>query len=419
MKFYLKLAWRNIFRNRRRTFLTGLIIGIGLASIMFTDAFVVGMKENMIRSVTSSFLGDAQIHREGFQESFDGELTVERPGELRSKLREDPAVRSFTERTSSFGTISSPADINSIVIYGIDPQRERGISKIDEAIVEGSYLGEAAMGAEAESSPSWEGGVLIGEKLAERLEVSIHDRIVISVSNVETGDLAQNMFRVRGIYSMQIDELDGSVAFIPLEAAQQLLGLDGGLHEIALSFHEIRYASRRGEEFMAAYSTYGNRAETWEELVPQMRKMLAMTDYSVGVVLIIVFVVVIFGIINTLFMSLYDRLFEFGVLRAVGTRSAGLRWLIVLESASLAFYSILIGLALGAMVIYIGSIYGMNLSGVEFAGATFTEEIKTVWRARQFTLHPLLVFLFTVLVSFYPAHYAGRMSISQALRKTL
>lgn len=413
MKFYLKMAWRNIFRNRKRTFLTGLIIGIGLASIMFTDAIVVGMKENMIQSVTTSFLGDAQIHYAGFQDSYDTKKTIENRGQLVSRLQEDKAVESFTERTASFGTISSPSDINSIIIYGIDPDRERSISKIDEGIREGSYFNPQ------ENGGVQFGGVLIGSKLAERLEVKVGDRIVLSATNVQTDDLAQNMFRVAGIYTMQIDEMDTSAAFIPIAHAQEMLGLGRRVHEIAVSFKDVQYVSRYGDEFAAAYSTAGNKAETWPQLVPQMKKMLDLTDFSVGITMIIVFAVIIFGIINTLFMSLYERIFEFGVLRAVGTRAASLRKLIVYEAASLAVYSSVIGLLLGALIIYIGSVHGMNLTGVEFAGATFTEEINTVFRLRQFILHPLLIFLFTVLVSLYPARYAGRMSITHALQKTL
>jgi ABC-type lipoprotein release transport system permease subunit len=413
MKFYLKMAWRNIFRNRKRTFLTGLIIGIGLASIMFTDAIVVGMKENMIASVTSSFLGDAQIHHEGFQDSYDTKKTIENREQMISGLQEDEGVENLTERTVCFGTISSPSDINSILIYGIDPAREPLISKIDEAILEGSYFDPVEKGGDRF------GGVLIGSRLAERLEVKVGDRIVLSATNVKTDDLAQNMFRVAGIYTLQIDEMDTSAAFIPIAHAQEMLGLGNRVHEIAVSFKDVQYASRYSDEFAAAYSIGGNKAETWPQLVPQMKKMLDLTDFSVGITMIIVFAVIIFGIINTLFMSLYERVFEFGVLRAVGTRAASLRKLIVFEAASLALYSSVIGLLLGALIIYIGSVQGMNLTGVEFAGATFTEEIKTVFRLRQFILHPLLIILFTVLVSLYPARYAGRMSITHALQKTL
>src|SRR6056297_3286585 len=103
MKFYLKMAWRNIFRNRKRTFLTGLIIGIGLASIMFTDAIVVGMKENMISSVTSSFIGDAQIHLEGFQDTLSSDMTISGRRELLQQLKADKETAFVTERTASWG----------------------------------------------------------------------------------------------------------------------------------------------------------------------------------------------------------------------------------------------------------------------------------------------------------------------------
>lgn len=404
--FYIKLAWRNIFRNKKRTFLTGLIIAIGLASLMFTDAAIVGMKQNMIDSVTSSFLGDAQIHLEGFQDSLDSKDRIRKPGAILEKLKADPAVASFSERAMSFGTISSPADINSVMVYGIDPDREPDISKLDEAIEEGGYFKDGS-------------GVLIGSDLAERLEAEIGERVVISVSNAATGDLAQNMYRVSGIYTMQIEELDASTAFIPLKEAQNLIGLDGGVHEIAVQFHTLEYAAQAGEGFSNEYSIYGNRAQTWPQLVPQMKKMLDLTDFSVGIVMVIVFAIIIFGIINTLFMSLYERIFEFAVLRAVGTRSAQLKKMIVFEAASLGIYSSVMGVALGALLIYLGSVTGMNLTGVEFAGATFTEKIYTVFDARQFYLHPLAIIGFTIIVSFYPARHAGRMSITDALQKTL
>jgi ABC-type lipoprotein release transport system permease subunit len=406
MRFYLKMAWRNIFRNKKRTFLTGLIIAIGLASLMFTDAAIVGMKRNMIASVTSSFMGDAQIHRDGFQESLDTEKTIIGAGEIRNKLAEDPAVARFSRRVMGFGTVSSPADINSVAVYGIEPQRERPLSKLDETITQGAYL-------------EGMGGIMIGSELAERLEAEVGDRIVVSVSNAESGNLAQELFRVSGIYTMQIEELDSSTAFIPLSTAQQLFGVGKGVHEIAVRFKETSYATAGAQEFKERYGKGENLAQTWPDLVPQMKRMLEMTDFSVGIVMIIVFAVIIFGIVNTLFMSLYERTFEFGVLRAVGTRSGRLKTMIVFEAGSLGIYSAAMGILLGALFIWLGSMTGMNLSGVELAGATFTDKIYTVFRARQFILHPLLILGFTILVSFYPARHAGKMSITDALQRTL
>jgi ABC-type lipoprotein release transport system permease subunit len=410
MGFYLKMAWRNVFRNRRRTFLTGLIIGVGLAAMIFMDAWVMGMKENIITSATSSFLGQAQIHRKGYQESQENDMTIQELGTIVSILEEDTHVKNFTERAMSFGTVSSPSDISSIVLYGIDPVKEKPLSRIDEGIISGAYL---------QAGPSGTSGVLIGADLADTLEVAVGDRIVLTVARAGSGELSQNLFRVSGIFKMHIEELDSSVALVPLATAQRMIGLNDRVHEIAIQFTDIQYATLSGTEFSAKYSLPGDTAETWQELVPQIKVILEMTSISIGVTVIIVFAMIIFGILNTLFMSLYERIFEFGVLRAVGTRPAMMRNLIVIEAGVLALYSIVLGIALGTVLTATGSIFGMDLTGVELSGATFTGRIYTVFALRQYLLYPALIFGFTVLVSLYPARFASRMSITNALQRTL
>jgi ABC-type lipoprotein release transport system permease subunit len=410
MRFYLKLAWRNLFRNRRRTFLTGLIIGVGLAAIMFTDAWIMGMKENMIASATSSFLGEAEIHREGYLESQDNALTLRELQAVRSLLSSDPAVASFSERVASFGTASSPSDVASIAVYGVDPGREKALSKVDESMITGVYLSPA---------PSGSDGMLLGADLAEQLEVTVGDRVVITVSRANGGELSQDLFRVNGIFRMHIEQMDGSVALIPLKTAQRLIGIGDEVHEIAVRFRDPQYSREHSREFSARYSRFSNRGESWQQLVPQLKYILDLTDASIGITVIIVFAVIVFGIVNTLFMSLYERLFEFGVLRAVGTRPARMRGLVVTEAGVLALYSVVLGVALGAALIALGSVFGLDLTGVELAGATFTGKIYTVFRLRQFFLHPALVFVFTVLVSLYPAGFAGRMSITRALQRSM
>jgi ABC-type lipoprotein release transport system permease subunit len=218
---------------------------------------------------------------------------------------------------------------------------------------------------------------------------------------------------------MHIEEMDDAVALIPLATAQRLVGVEHQVHEIAVRFRDPQYSRSHGEEFSARYSGFGNRAETWQELVPEIKYILDMTDASIGIAVVIVFAVIVFGIVNTMFMSLYERLFEFGVLRAVGTRPARMRNLIVAEAGVLALYSIFLGIVLGAALTGLGTVFGMDLTGVELAGATFTSRIYTVFRLRQFLLHPALVFVFTVLVSLYPASFAGRMSITRALQRTM
>jgi ABC-type lipoprotein release transport system permease subunit len=408
VRFYLKLAWRNIFRNRRRTFLTGLIIGIGLASMIFVDASMLGMKANMVSSGTSSFLGQAEIHREGFQRSQDASLTIARSPQVIAALREDAHVAAFTERVLATGTVSSPADIASVAILGIAPRTERRLSTVDDSMLGGAYL-EGTEGT----------GALIGARLAERLGVAVGDRLVVAVAKAGTGELSQDLFRISGIYRMHIEAMDSSVVLIPIARAQRMLGIGEGIHEIAIDFRDPQYATRGQQEFARDYSRFGNVAQTWPQLMPEVKYILDMLNISIAVTVIIVFAMIIFGIVNTLFMSLHERVFEFGVLRAVGTRPGRLRNLIVFEAGSLAVYAVLLGSILGAVITLIGSLVGMDLTGVDLGGTTFTGRIYAVFSVRQFTLYPLLVFAFTLLVSLYPARHAGRMSIARALQRSL
>jgi ABC-type lipoprotein release transport system permease subunit len=275
-------------------------------------------------------------------------------------------------------------------------------------VVQGSYL-------QADRSSN----ALIGQDLAERLEVAVGNRIVITVSQAGSGELSQTLFRVGGIFETQIKELDSATVFVTLQSAQSMLGIGGEIHEIALRFDSTRYATEQGELFSSEYSLFGNIAETWEQLVPQIKYVLDMTNISILITVILVFAMIVFGIINTMFMALYERTFEFGVLRAVGTRPARLRNLIVIEAGSLAVYAVALGTMLGAAVTLISALTGLDLTGVEFAGTTFTSRIYPVFNLRQFTLYPLLVLAFTCLVSLYPAGHASRMTVAQALQRAL
>ena len=242
---------------------------------------------------------------------------------------------------------------------------------------------------------------------------------MLTATQAGSGELSQTLFRVGGVFRMHIGEIDSSTVFVSLESAQDMLGIGEGIHEIALRFPSARYAGEQGEKFSLEYSRFGNVAETWQQLVPQIKYVLDMTNISILITVILVFAMIVFGIINTMFMALYERTFEFGVLRAVGTRPGRLRNLIVIEAASLALYAVALGMVLGAAVTLISALTGLDLTGVEFAGATFTSRIYPVFSVRQFTMYPLLVFAFTCLVSLYPARHAGRMSVARALQRAL
>jgi len=403
----IKLAIRNIFRNKRRTFIAGIAIGIGLAALIFTDALTIGMTYNMIASATESFMGEGQIHRQGFRESYDVEETVVDPDEIVRGLNQEPMVAHFTERTLSFAMITSPANLSSVTMVGIDPETERHLSQIDEAMIKGDYF--------TGDNPR---DIIIGSKLAEILEADIGSRVVLTVAQAHTGELAQEMFRVSGIYHFNIREMDLAMAFIRLPKAQQMLNLDHGVHEIAIMFKSETFGRNPDDSFWKRYSQNGNEAVPWTVLLPMLAKSIEVSQFATFLVGIILFGVVALGIVNTLFMSMHERMFEFGVLRAVGTRAMAMARLILIEAATLALLSIVLGAIMGLIVTAIVMHTGINYTGIEFAGVTFRKLLYPVLTVKQFVIYPAVVFIFTLLVAIYPAAYAARLSPSKAMRRS-
>ncbi len=404
---FIKLAWRNLLRNKRRTFISGLAIGVGLGALMLTDAVMYGVINSMVRLATSSFMGHAQIHREGFRQSRDVQLTVAYPDRLLADLGRDPAVQSFAPRTFCLAMISSPANVSSVELVGIDPAPERELSKFDDAIVSGGYF----EGDEPRD-------IVIGAKLAEILEVGLGDRTVVTVSQAYGGDLSQEMFRVSGVFDMRDRAMNTGLALVRLPKAQAMLGLGDYFHEVAVRFRNLDMSRDTLLPFWSRYSQGGNEALSWLKIMPQIKSMIDLSGISVLITALVLMGVVAFVILNTLFMSLFERQFEFGVLRALGTSARGIAGLLLCEAGSLALVSIAIGLVLGTASILILGALGISYAGAEFYGLTFSEVIRPELHLSQYTIYPAWIFIFTVLVGVYPAVHAARIPPARAMRKS-
>ena len=239
----IKLAWKNLFRHKRRSLIAATAMGIGLAALIFADALWLGMERNMVKTATASFLGDAQIHREGFSDEQAVELTVNQLDAVVANLRREGIVAHFTLRTFAFGMITSPATVAAVNLVGVEPSTEQYLSLIDDAIVEGAYFEGL--------NPR---DIVMGEELAERLEVGLNDRIVVTMAQAGSGDLSQEMFRVSGIYRFADEGMNSGMAFIRLGKAQQMLALGAGAHEIALKFIDSTSAEDQSLLFWKTYS---------------------------------------------------------------------------------------------------------------------------------------------------------------------
>ena len=404
----LKLAWRNVLRNKRRTLLSGTAIGIGLAALIFTDALMVGMEGSMIRSATDTYLGHGQIHAKGFRDTLEVEKTITRSGEILIELSREPEVKSFAPRTQSYAMITSAANVSSIMVTGIAPDLEKELSRIDDAVIKGEYLENGDKRR-----------ILIGSRLAETLEVVVGDRIVLTAAQALSGEIAQEMFRVGGIFRFNVKEMDNGMAFIEIGKSSEMLGLGNGVHEIAFTFHDIGLASDRASGLWEKYSHDNNEALGWRDLLKELDALLEMSQYTKYILAVVLFGIVSLIIINTMFMSLYERLFEFGILRAVGTRPHKMAAIVLTEAASLSAVSVIIGMAIGLCFSWFYSWYGIDYRGVEFADVTFRELIYPVITIRQYIEYPLWVMAFSLIAGLYPAVYAARLIPSKVLRRSL
>ena len=403
----VKLAWRNIFRNKRRTLIAATAIGIGLTALIFIDAFMIGMEETMIRTATASFLGDAQIHREGFRDAQEVSLTIQALDSVTESLTKEEIVAHFTQRTLASSMITSPANVSAISLIGVHPPTEKFLSLIDDAITEGTYF-------EGHNSRD----IVIGAKLAEILEIGLGDRVVVTVAQAESGELSQEMFRISGIYHFADAAMNSGMAFVRLEKAQEMLTIGKDVHEIAIKFTSIAYSQETTLPFWDTYSQHGNEVLSWTELMSQLTVVLEMTKYSKYIMGVILFGVVVFGIINTLFMSLYERMFEFGVLRAVGTRPFGMARVVLFEAGALAIVSIGLGTLLGFVLTGVLAYVGIDYTGIEMMGVTMQEFIYPVLEFQQFIIYPIVVFIFTLIAGLYPAWHVAKMAPVDAMRKS-
>lgn len=402
-----KLGFRNIFRNRRRSIITCLIMGLGLAALIFADAFLQGLNVNMVNSVTQSFLGDGQIHEKNFLKTRELESTVFESEKTLDELQLHPLIKTAVPRAIAQGMISSPTDILPIMLYGIHHLNELKISPLNENIIKGNFL---------TATDRME--LLIGERLAKFLGVDIGDKVVVTMAQAKTGILTQEMFRVSGIFRMKNKDMDTNLAFINLDIAQSIMGIGKDYHEIVFKFKNKYDLLNPPEKFLAAFSENGNQALSWKKLIPAIDAGIQLTNYSLAIGTIILFAVIALTTMNTLFMSLYERMYEFGIMKAIGTRPFFIFKLILIEAIALGIFSAILGILVGGFITMITNFTGIHhLTDVEYLGATIKEAIRPIPSLKQYTIYPISILIFALIASLYPAINAAKIDPSKSMKK--
>ena len=402
----LKLAWRNLWRNRTRTWLSALVIAIGLVAMIFMDTMMVGMNTNMVKNATDSLMGHAQMHALGFRDEQDVKLTINDLDQALLQLEKHPDLKARSLRIVTQSMLSSSGGGEPVFSLGVDPEEEQLLSKFDEAIIEGEYL-DSVSGQK----------LILGWKLAEKLELGLGDRLVLTAADAESGEMVQELFRLSGIFKTGEEKMDASMVLVARKTLQSMLKLEGRIHQIALRYSKLTQDGTPVNTLKKPDDSSKNELLLWTELMPSLYMISQMTDLSMAIMGTILFLIIALGITNTLLMGLYERMFEFGVIKSIGTTPWQAARIMLFEAVCLGFVSIIVGLILALFVTALFANYGIDYIGIEFSGVTFQEKIYPSYKWSRLVLYPFMSLGFTILASLYPAFKLWKMLPVEALRK--
>jgi len=347
------LAWRNLWRQPRRTLLNVSSIAFATLIMVFLLSFQLGtyatMKENVLRVMD----GFAQIQPAGYKDSPDIKKVIDRPEQMLAQLASVDGIGAAAPRAMSFAILSDGEKSIAAAVLGVDPQREVRVSRLNHSIKQGRYLqadDDAAM--------------VLGSSLARNLGVVVGDNVTL-LGEARDGSIAADVLRVVGIFETGTADIDRQFSEMPLARFQASFAMGSAVNLIVLSGPSLAGVSQALPEVRARLQQPGLRVYAWKTLQPGMDAAISL-DLTTSLLWYASLVIVVaFIILNTLLMSVLERTREFGVLLAIGMRPARLGIMIWLELALLALLGLAVGIALGSAITLTIGHYGLEMPGAE------------------------------------------------------
>jgi ABC-type lipoprotein release transport system permease subunit len=409
----LQIAWRNLWRGWRRSAVVLSALTVGLAACLVLVGWSHGWVRQMVDSAVSTKLALLAVHARGYQANPDVERTLGEGGRALVAAIERFPGAAASPRALGDGLAQSARHSARVVLVGVEPEREARVSAVARSFAAGGFPEATPIGV-GRGLP----GVAIGEALAEVLKVRMGEKLVLHAP----GETGLGAFRVSGVFRTGSKGFDESSVFLRLEDAQRLLGVGDGVHEIAIALADPRelpaLAAFARAELPRVRPSETLEVLTWKEREPRLAAMLGLMESTAWIAYATMFAGMAFGIANTLLMSVYERIREFGVMRSLGLPANRLVSLILLESLLLTLGGSLLGLGLGVCAVAVLGRVGIELSG--FSGGLSQLGVgSTVYPRLEApdVVSPLgLAFATALLAAIWPAWKAARLRPSEALR---
>lgn len=402
----IRLAWKNMWRNRHRTAIAMASIFFAVLLTVVTSSLQKGVFDNMIRNVVSFYSGYLQVQHRAYWDERILDNTFRSSDTLEARMRNDVNITAVAPRLESFALASSEELTKGCMVVGISPALENQITGLADKVIAGRYLvGE-------------QGGVLIGEGLAQRLRVNVNDTIVLLGQGYQ-GTTAAGKYAVQGILKFGSPDLSNQFLFISLEQAQELYGAEGRLTSYVLGLSDPRRLSE-AEASLQERIAGDLTVITWEEMMPEMKQHIETDQGSMYIIQGILYLLVGLGILGTLLMMMIERKYEMGMLVAIGMKKFKLMQLMVVESV----VTVLTGCGLGLLTSF-PVVYWLMEHPIRFTGQMgdvyeefgFEPIFPATLDAGIFAAQGMVVLTVGLLLSLYPIVRIARLDPVDAMKK--
>ncbi len=401
----LKIAWKNIWRSKARSFVVIGSIILGVWALLFGTGFMNGFGVSYMADVINHDVSNIQVHNKEFKKDFDINFTIPNAQEKLDHVRTWPNIKAATSRVIINGMIASPKKGTGVQIRGIDVENERKVTQLDSLLIEGTYF------KDIKRNP-----IIIGSKLAETLHAKVRSKVVLTFTNAQ-GDITAAAFRVVGIAKSSSVKINELYAFVKQSDINPIVGINNQVHELAI----VLAPNVSEAPTVAAYKKEYPKdlVETWREIAPELAVMQSMYDQMLYVLMVIIMTALVFGIINTMLMAVLERFRELGMLMAVGMNRIKVYFMIMVETILLGIIGAPIGLLAGWATLHYFQQTGVDLTnyseGLEAFG--YSSILYPYLENDAYLIVTIGVFITALMGAIYPAWKAVRLNPVEALHK--
>jgi len=406
VRLFLRLAWRDVWRYRRRTVIVITSIALTMALMMFYDGLVAGFDQAIYGSAIKVLGGNIQIHAGGYRAKANQNPLLPLDGDraiVQATLAQ-PQVVAASRRIRTEGMATSRAGAFPVNIIGVEPEKELPVSLVAQCVVEGRYLTSDDRDV-----------VFIGKGLAKALDVAVGDRIVL-VGRATHNQMRRRTMTIIGVYDVGMPDIEKRTLYVSLAEAQDLYGLGGRSTEVMVSLQRIGQESAVIKALEAVLSGY--EIDSWEANFPELRRAMETKNGVMNAFSVIILIIVGIGILNLLLMAVYERTREIGILGALGLKPRQISFLFILEGALMGLVGVATGVGLGVLMnAFLGQV-GLDFS--QFSSLTeytalLSERVYPTLGMEKLLQRTLTVLVIATLASFYPAREAAQREPAEAL----